>query len=290
MARTEAIKTKARTVAVRARTEAQNIVKNLMTRTRNSTGELDKTITDNEKGLILMDALCGLHEEENDESDEEEDLPDCKFLAFDEGGHSDKITNYRELESLVLDGITDDQKPKHLDADQHTGFRKDKEAVHKNSVILQNYGHDMTRAIAGNKGSNMWHGSKFRPPNELRNLLGHRDYWRCLEKNMKEGVKYPMSKLPEKERKERLDAMLERDNHKSARGEENEKILLKLVKEDAQMGFGFAIIKDAMKKIVRGELYPFGINSQASINKKGEVVAKKQAVHDLLFEKRKGRS
>eukprot|EP00957_Ditylum_brightwellii_P110111 8397871-Ditylum_brightwellii.AAC.1 len=76
---------------------------------------------------------------------------------------------------------------------------------------------------------------------------------------MKDGVKYPMSKLPEKERKERLDAMLERGNHKSACGEENEKIL-----------------PSSQKRIQR-----------ASINKKGEVVAKNQAVHDLLFEKRK---
>eukprot|EP00957_Ditylum_brightwellii_P054944 4163918-Ditylum_brightwellii.AAC.1 len=84
--------------------------------------------------------------------------------------------------------------------------------------------------------------------------------------------------------------MLERGNHKSARGEENEKILLKLTKEDAQMGFGFVITKEAAKKIVRGELYPFGINSQASIIKKEEVIAKNRAVHDLSFEKRKGKS
>eukprot|EP00957_Ditylum_brightwellii_P084708 6440641-Ditylum_brightwellii.AAC.2 len=64
---------------------------------------------------------------------------------------------------------------------------------------------------------------------------------------MKEGVKYPMSKSPEKERKERLSAMLERGNHKSACGEENEKILPNLTKEDAWMGFGFAITKDEAK-------------------------------------------
>eukprot|EP00957_Ditylum_brightwellii_P184619 14060536-Ditylum_brightwellii.AAC.1 len=124
MARTEAIKTKARTVADRARREAQNTVKNLMMRTRNSTGELDETIPDNEKGLMLMDALCGLHEEESDESDEEEDLSDRNFSAFNEGGHSDKTTHYREFDSLVSDEIMDDQKPEHLDADQHAGFRK----------------------------------------------------------------------------------------------------------------------------------------------------------------------
>eukprot|EP00957_Ditylum_brightwellii_P125291 9549675-Ditylum_brightwellii.AAC.1 len=56
------------------------------------------------------------------------------------------------------------------------------------------------------------------------------------------------------------------------------------------MGFGFAITKDATKKIVRGKLYPFGINSQTSINKKREVIAKNQAVYNLSFEKRKGRS
>eukprot|EP00957_Ditylum_brightwellii_P208127 15355959-Ditylum_brightwellii.AAC.1 len=193
MARTEAIKTKTRTLAVRARTEAQNIVKNLMTRTRNSTGELDKTIPDNEKGLMLMDALCRLHEDESDESDKEEDLPDWNFSAFDEGGHSDKTTNYKEFESLVSDETMDSQKPEHLDANLHAGFRKgnwlgmikviqnivlkpsltpskpefdfniNKEALHKNIAILKNYRYNMTREIAGNKGSTMWCGSEFRP-------------------------------------------------------------------------------------------------------------------------------
>eukprot|EP00957_Ditylum_brightwellii_P203294 15334034-Ditylum_brightwellii.AAC.2 len=130
------------------------------------------------------------------------------------------------------------------------------------------------QVIARNKGPTMWYGFEFRPPDKLRNLFGHHNYWYRLEKNMKDCVKYPMSKLPEKERKERLNAMLKRGNHKSAHGEENKKKLLKLTKEDAWMGFGFAITKEAGKKMVRGKLYPFRINRQASINKKGEVIAK----------------
>eukprot|EP00957_Ditylum_brightwellii_P137156 10457207-Ditylum_brightwellii.AAC.1 len=96
--------------------------------------------------------------------------------------------------------------------------------------------------------------------------------------------------LPEKEHAERLETMLERGNHKLAKGTENEEILLKLTSDDAQMGFGFAVTKDTTRKMVKGEIYPFGINKQASINKKGEVVTKNRAVHNLLFEKKKGRS
>eukprot|EP00957_Ditylum_brightwellii_P077011 5852954-Ditylum_brightwellii.AAC.1 len=115
----------------------------------------------------------------------------------------------------------DIKKTKHLDADLHAGFSKgdwlgmlkvmwnivarpsltpskpefnfniDKEAAHKNSMILKNYGYDMTQAIAGNKSFTMWYGSKFRTPNELRTLFGHHDHWHRLEKNMEEGAKYP---------------------------------------------------------------------------------------------------
>eukprot|EP00957_Ditylum_brightwellii_P187802 14299689-Ditylum_brightwellii.AAC.1 len=56
----------------------------------------------------------------------------------------------------------------------------------------------MTRAIAGNKGSTMWCGSEFRPPDELKELPNHHDCWDCLEKNMRERIKDPMPTLPEK--------------------------------------------------------------------------------------------
>eukprot|EP00957_Ditylum_brightwellii_P084707 6440641-Ditylum_brightwellii.AAC.1 len=108
-----------------------------------------------------------------------------------------KTTDYREFESLVLDEITDGQKSKHLDTDQHAGFRKgdwlgmikviqnivsrpsitpskpkfdfkiEEEAAQKNSVILEHYVYGMARVIAGNKGSTIWYGSEFRLPNEI---------------------------------------------------------------------------------------------------------------------------
>eukprot|EP00957_Ditylum_brightwellii_P084651 6436910-Ditylum_brightwellii.AAC.2 len=84
--------------------------------------------------------------------------------------------------------------------------------------------------------------------------------------------------------------MIERGNHKSGQGPENEAIFLKLTGEDAKMGFGFAITKEIARKVVKGELYPCGINAQSPINKKGKVITKNRAVHDLSFEKRKGRS
>eukprot|EP00957_Ditylum_brightwellii_P164104 12494971-Ditylum_brightwellii.AAC.1 len=67
-----------------------------------------------------MDALCGLREDESGESDKEEDLPDPNFLAFDDSGHSDKTTNYKEFGSLVSDTITDIQQPEHINANLHT--------------------------------------------------------------------------------------------------------------------------------------------------------------------------
>eukprot|EP00957_Ditylum_brightwellii_P203293 15334034-Ditylum_brightwellii.AAC.1 len=95
-----------------------------MMRMRNSTGELDEMVPGNEKGLMLMDALCGLHEED---TDNEDSLSDWNFLAFDEGGHSDETTDYEEFEEfecLDLDYITGNKKSEHLNLDQHAGFGK----------------------------------------------------------------------------------------------------------------------------------------------------------------------
>mmetsp|Transcript_10344 Transcript_10344/g.15391 ORF Transcript_10344/g.15391 Transcript_10344/m.15391 type:complete len:326 (+) Transcript_10344:2871-3848(+) len=99
-----------------------------------------------------------------------------------------------------------------------------------------------------------------------------------------------MLTLPEKEHLDRLEAMPEQGNHKSAKGPENEKILQKLTEEDARMGSGFPINKEMSKKIVRGELHPFGINMQALINKEGRVVMKNRTVNSLSFKKKKKRS
>eukprot|EP00957_Ditylum_brightwellii_P125331 9552368-Ditylum_brightwellii.AAC.1 len=79
---------------------------------------------------------------------------------------------------------------------------------------------------------------------------------------MNEGAKYLILLLPEKEQIGRLEAMLERGNHKSTKGIKNEEILLKLRVDSTRMGFRFAVTTETAKKMVKGELYPFGINRQ----------------------------
>eukprot|EP00957_Ditylum_brightwellii_P013875 1045920-Ditylum_brightwellii.AAC.1 len=92
----------------------------------------------------------------------------------------------------------------------------------------------MTLAIAGNKDPTMSYGSKFRPVKDLGDLLGHHAYWCHLKHNMSESIKYPMSSLPEEERVAKLEAVLERGNHRLAHDPENKAILLKLTEEDAK--------------------------------------------------------
>jgi len=50
-----------------------------------------------------------------------------------------------------------------------------REAAEINSKILQKYGYEMIQAISGNKGSTMWYGSEFRPPDDLERLFSYQD-------------------------------------------------------------------------------------------------------------------
>eukprot|EP00957_Ditylum_brightwellii_P114305 8715241-Ditylum_brightwellii.AAC.1 len=82
-------------------------------------------------------------------------------------------------------GITDNTKSEHPTLGEHMGehigFAKGDwkgmmESARKNSNTLKKYGYDMTRAIAGNKGTIMWYGSEFRSPDDLRELMSHHAY------------------------------------------------------------------------------------------------------------------
>eukprot|EP00957_Ditylum_brightwellii_P205796 15345482-Ditylum_brightwellii.AAC.2 len=68
--------------------------------------------------------------------------------------------------------------------------------------------------------------------------------------------------------------MLEQGNHKSAKGDENEKILERILREDMEMGFFLPLLPEVVNLIVKGEIYPMGIHHQALVNERGDWLKK----------------
>eukprot|EP00957_Ditylum_brightwellii_P126422 9636937-Ditylum_brightwellii.AAC.1 len=89
-----------------------------------------------------------------------------------------------------------DAKPTITPRRPEFNFDLTESAAEESSNTLGKHRYNMIRTIAGNKDSTMWYGSKFQPTNNFGNLLGHHDYWKHLGRNMKKGVKYPMSSSP----------------------------------------------------------------------------------------------
>ena len=64
-------------------------------------------------------------------------------------------------------------------------------------------------------------GSEFRITQTLHTLLSDQEHWENMEKIISDSVSYPLEYLPETMRKEDLEHMIKRGNHKSSILEEN---------------------------------------------------------------------
>mmetsp|Transcript_35250 Transcript_35250/g.105310 ORF Transcript_35250/g.105310 Transcript_35250/m.105310 type:complete len:135 (-) Transcript_35250:29-433(-) len=134
----------------------------------------------------------------------------------------------------------------------------------------------------------MSYGSEFRPVPQLDPLLQHQPNWPHLQDNLSAGVKYSAPALPEKERRDAVDWMINRGNHKSATSAEAVPILEKLAKEDVELAYSLPLTVGCVRKLRRAEVYPLCITSQLTINAKGETIPKKIVNHDLSFPRRGG--
>eukprot|EP00957_Ditylum_brightwellii_P204695 15340432-Ditylum_brightwellii.AAC.2 len=83
-----------------------------MIRTRNLAGELDETATDEERGLMLMDALCNLNLD-----DEDTDTDDDKMKLSIENKANEEMSLEENFliseEGDIALGITDNKKSEH---------------------------------------------------------------------------------------------------------------------------------------------------------------------------------
>ena len=87
-------------------------------------------------------------------------------------------------------------------------FEMNDDAARHNESLLNKYGYDLSRAIAAQKNSTMSFGSEFKPIETLRNIYKNHPDWPKMQEFVKKGVSYPMSKLDEQKRQQRMTEML----------------------------------------------------------------------------------
>ena len=97
------------------------------------------------------------------------------------------------------------------------------------------------------------------------------------------GVSYPLENLPDKTRKEDLEFMIKRGNHKSALSKENEAKLSENYAKEVKHGWMMPVTVECVTKIDDAGVIPVGVATQFSIDEKGNRKTKRRTTHDASF-------
>ena len=161
-------------------------------------------------------------------------------------------------------------------------FSIEGDARRKNWELLKNFGGDLGKVLASQRGTTAWHGSEFRPVEQLRPIVGKHPSFGSLTQTFAQGMHYHFTReLNEKERIEELEAQLARGNHKSA--EEDPEHLAKLLAKDVKHGFAFALDAPRVREVINAMVQPCGLALQYGMKADGTRYLKKRLTHDLTY-------
>ena len=105
---------------------------------------------------------------------------------------------------------------------------------------------------------------------------------------MSNGIDYPFKEeIDKEERRRMLEANITRGNHKSALKPEDRHHVTKLMKSDVELGYAIPFKVECVRNLKEAEVYPIGLQSQMTIDEKGNVIPKKRATHDLSHNRSK---
>ena len=161
-------------------------------------------------------------------------------------------------------------------------FNAGRDARASNWALLARFDGDLSRMIESQRGTTVWHGSEFRPIDQLKEVVGDHPNFDHLARTFTHGMEYHFTRdLNEAERMGELTAQLARGNHQSA--EEDPPHLSKLLAKDVSHGFAFAIDADKIPLIKDAMVQPAGLALQYGMKADGSRFPKKRLTHDLSF-------
>ena len=161
-------------------------------------------------------------------------------------------------------------------------FEFTNKAAKHNSKILEQKRWDLEEALrVAAPGTHLQYGSEFRPVSDLEPLLEENELWPKTKAMLQHGVKIPIDNLPEEVAKEDLSKGLVRGDHKGAT--KQTKLLKQLITKDIEHAFALPITQKCAENIKGGSFASLNIQSQWTINEKGERVKKTRLTHDQSF-------
>ena len=155
-------------------------------------------------------------------------------------------------------------------------------AHHIGKELLARAGFDLGRILDAHQGSTLGCGCEFRPPDQLRPLLGRHRNFRAIEHLLTYGMSYHSKvELTEAERTEELNNMLIRGNHKSVTAE-SERVSALLAKAVTH-GFSICLPTDTIRLILGAAVQSLGIVAQVSLDEFDNPKIKHRLTQDLTF-------
>jgi hypothetical protein len=161
-------------------------------------------------------------------------------------------------------------------------FGTDAESLEANGRLLESVDFDFEKLLGGQKGTTAWHGSEFRPSDQLRRIMGDHPSLPYLEEVFDNGMEYLFhTELSYEERALEVGRQVERGNHQSAQVEEE--TVARLLEKDVTHGFSFPFRAELVGKIPGAMVQPCGLAAQFSLNSDGSRQVKKRLTHDLTY-------
>ena len=129
-------------------------------------------------------------------------------------------------------------------------FEDNVEAAEFNARWLKHYRWDLSEAIEKQKGTMLEPGSEFRKWETVKSLWERHTNCDKLREILMNGLTYPLEKLSEEQRKDDLEHMVVRGNHKSAQFPKiNAETLRKNYEDEIKWGWILPIPKRILRKL-----------------------------------------
>ncbi len=153
----------------------------------------------------------------------------------------------------------------------------DEGAAH-NLKVLRPYDFDLGKALKAQQDSPLRSGKEFRPTLVLQQVFSLHPLGQRMKDFLKEGSKWPLSKLSKEEQQKDLDNALTFGNHKGT--SQKPELLKKLIGKDVKYGYSLPIPLASVRLIPGLCMALMNIMAQNTINKLGRIVPKDCLTHD----------
>ena len=161
-------------------------------------------------------------------------------------------------------------------------FSSSPRAVQANAELLADHDFDLSLLLSSETGTTLGFGSEFRPPDQLRSVMGGHPKFEPLADIISNGMGYRYSRsITDEERVAERTGLLARGNHKSAQDEPEQ--IDRLLQKEVHHGFALPIPVEVVEKIKGSSVQPLGLAKQWGLTANGSRKVKYRMTQDLSY-------